>query len=138
MQLGKGHCYICHQTYEQDHTCTLETVYPSECDILGCGGWYNKDISKNGLGGKVERIELTSETIRESVSKLIKKLKSNKFIHKPDSRFFTKKKLEEFAEVGFLDLTLEEIEKAGEWGFIKTYYDIDIYLDRPLLAVSKK
>jgi len=83
-------------------------------------------------------MELNSETLRKNVSELIEKLKSVDYTEYRYPRVYTKKELEEFAAVGFLDLTLEEIEKAGEWGFIKTYYGIDIYLYRPLLAVNKK
>ena len=35
-------------------------------------------------------------------------------------------------------LTLEEIEKADDRGFIKTHYGVDLYLDRKVLALNKK
>jgi len=83
-------------------------------------------------------MELNSETIRKSVSKLIKKLRSVNYTEFYYPRFYTKKQLEDFAEVGFLDLTLEEIEKADESGFIKTHSGIAIYLARKVYVVTKK
>jgi hypothetical protein len=42
MQLGEGHCWICHQTYFQTHVCTLETTFPTPCNELTCGLWFEK------------------------------------------------------------------------------------------------
>ena len=57
IQIGEGHCYICHQTYQQDHTCTLETVYPTECNVLTCGRWYNRTRYKNNLVSTVYNLD---------------------------------------------------------------------------------
>lgn len=44
MQVGEGHCWICHQTYYQTHLCTLENVFPTPCNPLTCGRWYQERI----------------------------------------------------------------------------------------------
>ncbi len=40
MHWGKGHCYICHCDYYQTHQCTLDSVFPTPCNQLTCGPWY--------------------------------------------------------------------------------------------------
>ena len=42
LQTGEGHCWICHKTYYQEHTCTLETTFPTPCNPVTCGRWYDE------------------------------------------------------------------------------------------------
>lgn len=40
MQLGEGHCFICHKTYNQTHICLPEITNTTPCNSLTCGIWY--------------------------------------------------------------------------------------------------
>lgn len=42
MQIGEGHCWKCHQTYQQIHDCPCIDLSPTACNMLTCGKWYQE------------------------------------------------------------------------------------------------
>ncbi len=63
IQIGEGHCWICHQTYFQTHQCPIESSLTTPCNPLTCGIWYKdrEDSLSNPLNQSLrdkEEIEL--------------------------------------------------------------------------------